>query len=143
MSGMIEVARYAMLRQAELAVSLLQAHGVAADIPDRHLVNSNSLLTGALGDIRVVAPDDQVALARALLARASTGEFGADDDDDGEWAADATPGQVGELYDHEITGALSSGGLKSVGRVLAILLVLMLFLPVAGCFVFGVSRAIS
>jgi hypothetical protein len=125
----LEVARFSSLPEAELAVGLLQRHGVDARVTDREMANNVAHLQIALGGIRVTAPDFQIVQARDLIARVRRGEFGGlETDDSDEWMTDHTPGRVGELADGEIRGVL--GSMKSLARIL---IIGFLLLWVAGC----------
>lgn len=104
-----EVARFSTLPEGELAVALLRNHGIDAHLPDREMANSMPHLQIAIGDIRVVAPRDQVLRAREILRQVRDGAFANDPDDDGEWARDArADGGVGELEPDEIHGVIGS-----------------------------------
>ena len=123
----LEVARFSSLPEAELAVALLKRHGIDAQVADREMANSAPHLQIALGGLRVTAPDFQIVQARDVIKRVRAGEFnGEDDGDDGEWMADHTPGQAGELDDSEIGGVL--GSMKSLTRIL---IIAFLFGPLA------------
>ena len=93
------------------------------------MATMNPDLLFALGGVRVVTRDAQIAEARRLIARMRSGEFAGDDADTGEWMADATPGRVGELDEAEITGVMSHA--KKAG-VLVVILFFVVF-PLAGC----------
>jgi hypothetical protein len=115
-----EVARFSTLPEGELAVALLRDHGIDAYLPDRQMATSMPHLHIAIGDIRVVAPRDQVLRARDILRQAREGGF-TDDGDDGEWARDArADGGVGELDAHEIRGVIGSSRKAGVIVVVAI-----------------------
>jgi hypothetical protein len=117
----VEVARFSTLPEGELAVALLRNHGVDARLPDRQIATSLPHLQIAIGDIRVVAPRDQVFRAREILAEARGGAF-ADDSDDGEWAREArADGRVGELEPHEISGVLGSSRKAGLAVVVCLL----------------------
>lgn len=123
----LEVARFASLPEAELAVALLRRHGIDAHVADREMANSAPHLQIALGGLRVTAPDFQIVQARDVIKRVRAGEFDGDEDgDSGEWMADHTPGHIGEREDSEIGGVL--GSMKSLTRILIIAL---LFGPLA------------
>lgn len=128
-SDELEVARFATLPEGELAVSFLRQHGINARLPDRDMATMNPDLLFALGGVRVVARDIQIAEARRLIARMRAGEFEGDDADTGEWMADATPGSIGELEDAEITGVMSHA--KKAGAFIVVLFFVVF--PLAGC----------
>jgi hypothetical protein len=132
----LEVARFSTLPEGELAVALLNRHGVAARLADRDMATMNPDLLIAIGGVRVVAPGNQVVKAREIIARVRSGEFTETDDDDGEWRLDATPGKVGELDEHEISGAL--GWSKKAGAI--VLVLAFVVFPLAGCLVTILGR---
>lgn len=132
MRGELEVARFSTLPEGELAVALLRRHGIAARLPDRDMATMYPGLIIALGGVRVVAPADQIAAARALVAQARAGDF-IDDNDD--WAIDAVPGKVGELDEAQVSGVMV--GARRAG-VVVIVLACVVF-PVASC-VFDLVR---
>lgn len=130
----LEVARFSTLPEAELIVALLRKHGVDARLADREAANSLPHLQIGLGGLRVTAPDFQIVQARDLVARAARGEFGADEDEeDGEWMQEATPGMIGELDESEVRGVL--GSMKTMGKVV---IILFLTLPLTTCIVMTV-----
>lgn len=133
----LEVARFASLPEAELAVGLLRRHGVDALVADREMANSAPHLQIALGGVRITAPDFQIVQARDIVARARRGEFGELGAGDGdEWMVEHTPGKVGELDDSEIQGVM--GSMKNLTRILILTVLLG---PLAGCLVvMAVSR---
>ncbi len=92
----LEVARFSTLPEAELIVSLLRTRGIAAELADRGMATANPVLQGAIGNVRVMAPESQIREAREIVALARSGAFAdAEDDETGEWRAEATPGKVG------------------------------------------------
>lgn len=125
-SDELEVARFATLPEAELAVSFLRRHGVEARLPDRDTATMNPDLLFALGGVRVVTRETRIAEARRLIDRMRAGEFAGDD---GDWMDDATPGKVGELDEAEITGVMRHA--KQAG-VIVVVLFFVVF-PLAGC----------
>lgn len=127
-----EVARFSTLPEGELAVALLRHHGIAARLPDRDMATMNPDLLIAIGGVRVVAPDHQIADARRLVERIRAGEF-IDDSDD--WAVDAVPGRIGELEAAEVGGVMAWA--KKAGAVV-IVLAFVVF-PLASC-VFDLAR---
>jgi hypothetical protein len=126
----LEVARFSTLPEAELAVGLLQRHGIDARVADREMGNNAPHLQIALGGFRITAPDFLIVEARELIARVRAGEFGGSDGDDGEaWKDEHTPGRVGELDEGEVRGVMGSA--KKAG-VVVIVLFFVIF-PLAGC----------
>ena len=79
----VEVGRFHDLHEAELAAALLRSAGIRAEVADHHLIGMDPLMQRAVGGLRVMAPPDQAADARAILIRVQAGEF-ADFDADAE-----------------------------------------------------------
>lgn len=71
----VEVGRFHDLHEAELAAGLLRSAGIRAEVADHHLIGIDPLMQRAVGGLRVMAPPDQAADARAILARVQAGEF--------------------------------------------------------------------
>ncbi|MFN3536638.1 MAG: putative signal transducing protein [Brevundimonas sp.] len=92
----IEVGRFHDLHEAELAAALLRSAGIRAEVADHHLIGMDPLMQRAVGGLRVMAPDDEAADARAILARVQAGELVSDVPDDLPSAAGA-PGRDASL----------------------------------------------
>jgi len=130
-ADVLEVARFSTIPEAELAASFLQQQGVRAWLPDRDMATMNPDLLIAIGGVRVVTTTVQIVKARAIIARMRAGEFIDEADEAGDWMIDHTPGKVGDLHDHEISGVMGSA--KKAGAVV-IVLAFVVF-PLAGCIV--------
>ena len=130
-ADVLEVARFSTIPEAELAASFLQQQGVRAWLPDRDMATMNPDLLIALGGVRVATTTAQIVEARAIIARMRAGEFVDGSDETGDWLIDHTPGMVGDLHDHEISGVM--GRAKKAGAVVVVLAFVVF--PVAGCIV--------
>ncbi len=128
-ADVLEVARFSTIPEAELAASFLQQRGVRAWLPDRDMATMNPDLLIAIGGVRVVTTSAQIVEARTIIARMRAGEFVDEADESGGWMIDHTPGKVGDLHDHEISGVM--GWAKKTG-VIVVVLAFVVF-PVAGC----------
>ena len=128
-ADVLEVARFSTIPEAELAASFLQQQGVRAWLPDRDMATMNPDLLIAIGGVRVVTTSAQIVEARTIIARMRAGEFVDEADESGGWMIDHTPGKVGDLHDHEISGVM--GWAKKTG-VIVVVLAFVVF-PVAGC----------
>ncbi len=128
-ADVLEVARFSTIPEAELAASFLQQQGVRAWLPDRDMATMNPDLLIAIGGVRVVTTNAQIVEARAIIARMRAGEFVDASDETGDWLIDHTPGMVGDLHDHEISGVM--GWAKKTGAIVVVLAFLVF--PVAGC----------
>lgn len=131
-----EVARFSTLPEGELAVALLQRHGIRARLPDRDFATINPDLLIAIGGVRVVAPDHQIVEARAIIARVRDGDLiDPEDETSGDWQIEAVPGKVGELDAGEVHGLL--GPAKKAGVV--VLVFAFVVFPIAGCLLTGLD----
>lgn len=128
-ADVLEVARFSTIPEAELAASFLQQHGVRAWLPDRDMATMNPDLLIAIGGVRVVTTTAQIVEARQIIARMRAGEFVDDSDDTGDWLIEHTPGKVGDLDEHEISGVM--GWAKKTGAIVVVLAFVVF--PVAGC----------
>lgn len=135
-ADVLEVARFSTIPEAELAASFLQQRGVRAWLPDRDMATMNPDLLIAIGGVRVATTTTQIVEARRLIARMRAGEFVDEADESGDWMIDHTPGKVGDLHDHEISGVM--GRAKKTGAVV-IVLAFVVF-PLAGCIVTALGR---
>jgi hypothetical protein len=79
----------------------------------------------------VVTTTAQIVEARAIIARMRAGEFVDEADESGDWMLEHTPGKVGDLHDHEISGVM--GWAKKTGAIVVV--VAFVVFPVAGCIV--------
>ena len=91
----IEVGRFHDLHEAELAAGLLRSAGIRAEVADHHLIGMDPLMQRAVGGLRVMAPDDEAADARAILARVQSGEFTSAEPDDLPAAGDVPARDLG------------------------------------------------
>lgn len=128
-ADVLEVARFSTIPEAELAASFLQQQGVRAWLPDRDMATMNPDLLIAIGGVRVVTTTAQIVEARAIIARMRAGEFVDEADESGDWMIDHTPGKVGDLHDHEISGVM--GWAKKTGAIVVVLAFVVF--PLAGC----------
>ncbi|WP_292223715.1 hypothetical protein [Brevundimonas sp.] len=79
--ALAEIVRFQDVYEADLAAAFLADRGIDVDVTERFQTTVDPLMQRALG-LRLMAPSDQVEVARDLLARAARGEFAADDEDD-------------------------------------------------------------
>ncbi|MBA3999014.1 DUF2007 domain-containing protein [Brevundimonas sp.] len=91
----IEVGRFHDLHEAELAAGLLRSAGIRAEVADHHLIGMDPLMQRAVGGLRVMAPDDEAADARAILVRVQSGEFTSAEPDDLPAAGDVPARDLG------------------------------------------------
>lgn len=67
--------------EAFLLRGVLQAGGVPAAVADAHLVQTHTLLAGAI-PVRVLVPEHRIAEAEAVVAAFQRGDFSLSEDDD-------------------------------------------------------------
>ncbi len=75
------VARCLDPTQAHVLRGLLRAGGIAAEVADDQLVQTNFLWAPALGGARVLVPGADVAAAKEVIAAFERGEFALGDDE--------------------------------------------------------------
>lgn len=76
------VAKYFVPTDAHIVQGCLIAAGVPAVVADANLVQTHSLLTPALGGVRILVPQDYVQQAHAVIEAFNRGEYQLDDDVD-------------------------------------------------------------
>ena len=79
--GIVTVAHRFHPFEAELLRGRLCADGIPATLADAHTVQTDTLLTTALGGVRVRVPAEFEAEARRTIAALERGAFALDDDD--------------------------------------------------------------
>jgi hypothetical protein len=79
---LFEVARYLIPMQATLVQGCLVASGIPAVLADAYLMQTDLLLAPALGGVRILAPQEYLAQAEAVLAAFERGEFELGEDAD-------------------------------------------------------------
>lgn len=78
----LTVAKYAIPTEAHIVQECLVAAGVPAVVIDANLVQTNSLLTIAVGGVRVMVPANCMARALEVIEAFNRGEYQLDDDFD-------------------------------------------------------------
>jgi len=76
------VARYLVPTDAHVVCGCLQAAGIQAIVIDDQYVQSNMLLAPAIGGVRVLVPEQDLALAQEVLEAFERGDFELRDDED-------------------------------------------------------------
>ena len=127
----LEVARFSTLTEGEVAAALLRSRGIDVRLPERNTLTIYPFWGGAFGGVRLLAPQDQIVAARALMARVRAGELVDDDGDD--WRLDATPGRVGELDEGQVHGVID--GMTPLARWTIILWLVFLAVLAIGGFI--------
>jgi hypothetical protein len=78
----VTVANLATVTEAHLIQGALRAAGLDAHVPDAHISQTHSLMTVALGGVRVVVPAPQIDAARQILEARDQGALQLDSDAD-------------------------------------------------------------
>jgi hypothetical protein len=94
---MVTVARRFNSLEAELLRGRLAADGIPATLGDAHTVQTDTLLTTALGGVRIRVPSSFEAQALRTIADIEAGAFELDDDDTPEALA-ASPEDAVPLF---------------------------------------------
>ncbi|HAT32185.1 MAG TPA: hypothetical protein DCW29_15410 [Janthinobacterium sp.] len=76
------VAIYPVATDALIVQGCLIAAGVPAQVADANLVQTYSLLTTALGGVRILAPASQLGQAQAIVAAFERGDYQLPEDTD-------------------------------------------------------------
>ncbi|GEM_PF-4422246 len=74
-SGYITVANLSTAMEAHLIQGALHAAGIDALVPDANISQTHSLMTVALGGVRVVVPSDQADAAQEILDALNRGDL--------------------------------------------------------------------
>ncbi len=76
----VTIAQYINPINAHIVCSCLEAAGVPAVVADANLVQMNSLLTFAVGGVRIRVPAARVSEAKDVIAAFNRGDFALPDD---------------------------------------------------------------
>ncbi len=80
-SDYVTVANQSTVTEAHLIQGALRAGGLDAHVPDANISQAHSLMTVALGGVRVVVPADQLDAAREILKALDDGKLQLDVDE--------------------------------------------------------------
>ena len=72
--ALVQIARYADLREAQVAASLLRARGMLVVLPEEQITQTNFMLSQALGGCRLCVTEDDAEEALALIAPHRVGD---------------------------------------------------------------------
>jgi hypothetical protein len=73
--------------EAHLLKGVLEAAHLSPHLADEHMVRNYSLLTPALGGVRVLVPASEAAAARKTISEFESGAYRLDDDPEEDLAA--------------------------------------------------------
>lgn len=76
------VARYYIPTDAYIVLGCLVAAGVPAVVADDNLVQTNSLLTAAVGGVSILVPESYLQQARDIIEAFNRGDFQLKDNED-------------------------------------------------------------
>lgn len=72
--ALLQIARYADLREAQVAASMLRARGMLVVLPEEQITQTNFLLSQAVGGCRLCVAEDDAEEALALIAPHRVGD---------------------------------------------------------------------
>jgi hypothetical protein len=87
---MVTAATSLVATDAHILCGCLVAAGVAATVADANLGQTHSLLTAALGGIRILVPEADLQRAQDIIAAFNRGDYQLDDNADVGQARDAS-----------------------------------------------------
>ncbi len=108
--SLVEIARFADVYEADLALGFLRAHGVNAELGSSGHAKIDPLMQQALGWARVMVPASQADEARTLLSEVRAGEHALQDGDDIERPA-GRPGMAAMAAGLLVGGEAAMGAL--------------------------------
>ena len=89
--GLALVARIPSLAEAQIAAGALRAAGIEAEVFDVGFGAMEAPVIAGLGGYRIMAPEDEVTAARAMLRALKASPGLHDPDDPGPWTAPPRP----------------------------------------------------
>ncbi len=90
--NLLTVATYYVPTDAHIVTGCLVAAGIPAVVADDNLVQTDSLLTPALGGVRILAPEAYLERAKEVIDAFNRGDYALDENAD-VGAADADAGE--------------------------------------------------
>lgn len=75
--ALVQIARYADLREAQVAASMLRARGMLVVLPEEQITQTNFLLSQAVGGCRLCVAEEDAEEALALIAPHRLGDTAA------------------------------------------------------------------
>lgn len=128
--ALVQIARYADLREAQVAASMLRAQGMHVVLPEEQITQTNFLLSQAVGGCRVCVAEEDAQDALALIAPHRVGDKTALDWSHHPDALTTAPSSIfWALMDP--TGGFAWGSLRKKFTVTAFLGLLLGFLVIA------------
>lgn len=128
--ALVQVARYADLREAQVAASMLRARGMFVVLPEEQITQTNFLLSQAVGGCRLCVAEDDAEEALALIAPHRVGDARALDWSNHPDALATAPSSVFWAI-MDPTGGFAWGKLRKKFTVTAFLGLLLGFLVIA------------
>lgn len=128
--ALVQVARYADLREAQVAASMLRARGMFVVLPEEQITQTNFLLSQAVGGCRLCVAEDDAEEALALIAPHRVGDARALDWSNHPDALTTAPSSVFWAI-MDPTGGFAWGKLRKKFTVTAFLGLLLGFLVIA------------
>ncbi len=137
--ALVQIARYADLREAQVAASMLRAAGMLVVLPEEQITQANFLLSQAVGGCRLCVAESDAEAALALIAPHRVGDASALDWRTHPEAVRTAPSSIfWAIVDP--TGGFAWGSLRKKFTVTAFLALLLGFLVIA-VFVFAILES--
>lgn len=137
--ALVQIARYADLREAQVAAGMLRAQGMLVVLPEEQMIHTNFLLSQALGGCRLCVSEHDEEAALALIAPHRVGDAAALDWSKHPDALTTAPSSIFWAMT-DPTGGFAWGKLRKKFTVTAFLALLCGFLVIA-VFVFAMIEA--
>lgn len=128
--ALIQIARYADLREAQVAASMLRARGMLVVLPEEQITQTNFLLSQAVGGCRLCVAEEDAEEAFALIAPHRVADAQALDWGKHPDALTTAPSSVFWAF-MDPTGGFAWGRLRKKFTVTAFLGLLLGFLVIA------------
>lgn len=128
--ALVQIARYADLREAQIAAGLLRAEGMLVVLPEEQITQTNFLLSQAVGGCRLCVAEGDAEAALALIAPHRVGRAAALDWRSHPDAVTTAPSSVFWAI-MDPTGGFAWASLRKKFTVTAFLALLTGFLVIA------------
>ena len=128
--ALVQIARYADLREAQIAAGMLRAEGMLVALPEEQITQTNFLLSQAVGGCRLCVAEQDAEAALALIAPHRVGDAAALDWGHHPDAVKTAPSSIFWAI-MDPTGGFAWGSLRKKFTVIAFLGLLLGFLVIA------------
>ena len=128
--SLVQIARYADLREAQIAAGMLRAEGMLVLLPEEQITQTNFLLSQAVGGCRLCVAEEDAETALALIGPHRAGAAAALDWGNHPDAVRTAPSSIFWAI-MDPTGGFAWGSLRKKFTVTAFLALLTGFLVIA------------